>query len=353
MNILLLGAAVLSSGFRELGHSVVTCTTDGAGDIAIQEFPTSIQSVLGQLPKNWSPDGILLTDDSTYPMFWDLEEVALPLGWYAIDSHLHHGWHRGYAAVFDCIFVAQRDYVPQYVRDPDRQSVKWLPLCTFPVADAEHHLPKQYDVSFVGNLQSPFNPGRRAFIEAVHARYPLHLASGEFVPIFTQSKMVLNQCVANDVNFRTFEAMACGSLLLMEHVGNGLEELFQDRVHLVLYEKGNVEQVIEVANYYATHDHERETIARAGQQEVREKHTYVHRAQSILSDLFVEEMDRKIQQRRAKLAEIRFVLSRVFEYVSALYDSHVSRVVQGSRHFRELSAIRDKFRSWPQYQARA
>ena len=353
MNILLLGAAVLSSGFQELGHSVVTCTTDGTGQIDIPEFPTSIQCVLQSLPKHWSPDCILLTDDSTYPMFVGLEEIELPLGWYAIDSHLHHGWHRGYAAIFDCLFVAQRDYVPQYVRDPERQSVQWLPLCTFPVADLEHDLPKQYDLSFVGNIHSPFNPERRAFIEAVHARYPLHLASGEFVSIFTQSKMVLNQCVANDVNFRTFEAMACGSLLLMERVGNGLEELFQDEVHLVLYEKGNVDQVIELADYYATHDHERETITRAGQQEVRDKHTYVHRAQAILSDLFAGEVDRKIQQRRARLEEIRFVLSRVFEYVSALYDSQVSRVAQDSMHFRDLSVIRDKFRSWPQYQARA
>ena len=349
MNILLLGSSVLASGFKELGHRVLTCTTDRTGDVDVQEFPTSIQSVLEKLPSNWNPDCILLTDDSTYAMFWGLEEVELPLGWYAIDSHIHHGWHRAYAAIFDCIFVAQRDYLPMYQRDPERQSVTWLPLCTFPFAQAERRFPKRYDLSFVGKLNSPFNPERRVFIEAIRTRYPLHVASGDFVSIFTKSKMVLNQCAGNDVNFRTFEAMACGSLLLMEHVGNGLQELFQDEVHFVLYEKGNVDQVIELANYYVSHDQERETIALTGQKEVLEKHTYVHRAQAILSDLLAGDIHQKIQRRRAKLEEIRNLLVRVYEYLSALYDSHVQYVSQDSIQFRELSAIRDRFKVLPQY----
>ncbi len=353
MNILLLGASVLAPGFKELGHGVVTCTTDGTGNIDVQEFPTSIESVLRHLPQNWNPDCILLTDDSTYPMFWGLEEVELPLGWYAIDSHIHHGWHRAFAAIFDYIFVAQRDYVPNYECDPERQSVKWLPLCTFPFTRTEAPFPNSYDLSFVGKLDSPFNPDRRVFIDAVQAQYPLHVASGEFVSIFTKSKIVLNQCAGNDVNFRTFEAMACGSLLLMEHVGNGLLELFQDGVHLVLYEKGNVNQVVDLARYYSQHDKEREAIALAGQKEVREKHTYLHRAQTILSDFLAENSQEKIQQRKAKLEEIRYLLTRVYEYVSALYDSQTFCVSPNSILFRDLSAIRDKFRSLPPYVRRA
>ncbi len=331
----------------------MTCTTDKTGTIIIHEFPTSIQSVLQQLPTDWNPDCILLTDDSTYPMFWGLEEVELPVGWYAIDSHIHHEWHRAFAAIFDCVFVAQRDYVPMYERDPERQLVKWLPLCTFPFIHKEKHLPKRYDLCFVGNLKARFNLERRGFLEAIQARYPIHVATGEFVPLFTQSKMVLNQCASNDLNFRTFEAMTCGSLLLMEDIGNGLQELFQDGVHLVLYEKGNVDQVIELAKYYSQHDQERETIALAGQQEVQEKHTYIHRAQSILSDLLAESSQGKILQRRAKLEEIRYLLTRVYEYVSALYDSQAFCVSPNSIEFRDLLAIRDKFRTLPPYLRRA
>jgi len=346
MKILLLGASFLAPGFRELGHNVVTCNTDGTGNITIHEFPASIQSVLRQLPFGWNPDCILLTDDSTYPMFWGLEEVDFPLGWFAIDSHIHHGWHRAYAAIFDFIFVAQRDYVSIYECDRERQMVKWLPLSTFPLPETGSPLPKLYDLSFVGNVNARFNPERRVFLEAIQARYPIHIATGEFVSIFTRSKMVLNQCICNDVNFRTFEVMACGSLLLMERVGNGLEELFQDGIHLVLYEKGNVDQVIEMAKYYSQYDQERETIALAGQKEVLDQHTYTHRAQTILNDLLAGDMNRKVQQRKAKIEEILYLITRVYEYVSALYDSHTGLVSQDSVQFRELSVIRDKFKSF-------
>ncbi len=343
MRILLLGASVLASGFKELGHHVVTCTTDGTGDIKIHEFPTSVQTVFRQLPNGWNPDFILLTDDSTYAMFWGMEEVDVPLGWFVIDSHIHLEWHRAYAAIFDFIFVAQRDYVPSYECDRERQMIKWLPLCTFPFSGKGSPPPKLYDLSFVGKLNSKFNPERRVFIEQIQERYPIYVAAGEFVSIFTRSKMVLNQCAGDDVNFRTFEAMACGSLLLMERCSNGLEELFHDGVHLILYEKGNVSQVIEIAEYYSRHDLERESIALAGQTEVLNKHTYTHRAQTILNDLLTGDMNKRVGQRKAKLGEILFLLARVYQYVSALYDSHTRCVSQDSNQFRDLSVIRNKF----------
>ena len=347
MNILMLGASVLAPGFRELGHSVVTCTTDGIGNVKLQAFPTSVQSVFRELPFGWHPDFILLTDDSTYPMFWGMEEVEVPLGWFAIDSHIHHAWHRAYAAIFDFIFVAQKDYVPMYVFERERQVVTWLPLCAFPFSQTERSFPPLYDLSFVGNVNSRCNPERRMFIESLQAQYPLHVATGEFVSIFTRSKMVLNQCASQDVNFRTFEAMACGSLLLMERVRNGLEELFQDGIHLVLYEKGNVDQVIEIAKYYSQHEQARKTIAHAGQEEVLEKHTYVHRAQAILSSLLDGHMNKKVQQRQTRLGEILSVMAPVYAYVAALYDSYVGAVEHDSVQQKELAVIRDKFREFP------
>jgi len=94
--------------------------------------------------------------------------------------------------------------------------------------------------------------------------------------------MVLNQCVANDVNFRTFEAMGSGSCLLTERVSNGLEDLFQDRTHCVLYEKGNVEEILNLVNYYETHGDERKAIAQAGRSEILRAHMGIHRARTIL-----------------------------------------------------------------------
>lgn len=52
------------------------------------------------------------------------------------------------------------------------------------------------------------------------------MLSGNFHPILHRSRMALNQNTFSEVNFRCFEAMACGVALLMEQCGNGLDELF-------------------------------------------------------------------------------------------------------------------------------
>jgi hypothetical protein len=76
------------------------------------------------------------------------------------------------------------------------------------------------------------------------------VGSGGYRELFNRSLMVLNQSAANDVNFRTFQAMACGALLIGERIGNGFNDLFQDRTHCALYDRGNVEQVIEIVAHY-------------------------------------------------------------------------------------------------------
>ena len=254
MKILLLGFPVLKSAFVECGHEVLTCTTNQTGDVWIPEFPVAIDQVLNALPRGWRPDLILLMDESTEPMFLGLEGLDIPLAWYTIDSHLHLHWHKAYAAVFDFVFVAQKDYVPSYEWDRSRQVVRWLPLFCDPRRDRCASLPKMYDLSFVGMVNDRWKPERSRLLEALSARIPIFVSSGDYVTVFNRSKVVLNQCAANDVNFRIFEALACGSLLLTEKVGNGFEDLFQDRTHLVAYEKGNIDQIVDLARYYAAYD---------------------------------------------------------------------------------------------------
>jgi spore maturation protein CgeB len=68
--------------------------------------------------------------------------------------------------------------------------------------------------------------------------------------------------------------------LLTDKIKNGLEELFIDGKHLVTYQ--SLSDLMEKIEYYLKADEEREKIATRGQKEVRKKHTYCHRAESIL-----------------------------------------------------------------------
>ncbi len=319
MKILLLENPCLASAFRELSHEVLTFSTNGGGDIKNSTIPIRIKEVLCGLPKNWNPDLILLTDDSSLPVLLELEHVEIPLAWYAIDSHIHLSWHKAYAASFDFIFVAQKDYVPQYVCDSSRQVVSWLPVFASIVPPVTAQITKDHLLSFVGKL-SPLNPDRIHFLQAIKQRLPLHLATGEWVQVFQDSKMVLNQCVANDLNFRTFEAMGSGSCLLMERVSNGLEDLFQDRHHCVMYEKGNVEEILDLVHYYEAHEAEREAIALSGRSEILRAHMGIHRARTILETVRSGPAHEMVIRRKACLQEIRMLLKYVYAYTAAKHE---------------------------------
>jgi len=343
MKILLLGNAYWREDFEEFGHEVIAVGHDASHDIHFRELPVSIHEVMAALPAGWAPDLILLGDDSMYPSFLGLEFMDVPLVWYAIDSHIHLSWHRTYAAAFDIILVAQKDYVASYQCDPVRQVIQWCPLFCDPQHDRYLQSPKRYDLCFVGTLNPRWNPARVRLIEELRTRVPIHVASGDYVQPFNESRVVLNQCAANDVNFRTFQAMSCGSLLLMERVGNGLTDLFQDQKHLVLYETGNVDQIVDLTRYYGAHEGERETIAACGRALVAASHTRRHRAEGLLALLAQHDIDRCIALRKTRLLHIQSELALVYESAARAYGAASDRCVHGSGQWRGMRRVRETY----------
>lgn len=100
---------------------------------------------------------------------------------------------------------------------------------------------------------------------------------------YSQSKIVFNKSLKGDLNMRVFEALSCGRLLLTDRINNGLEELFTDKEHLVIY--NDYEDLRNKARDYLTHPDESEAIAHKGQEEIWKKHTYLHRARYLVETI--------------------------------------------------------------------
>src|ERR1019366_5993912 len=95
----------------------------------------------------------------------------------------------------------------------------------------------------------------------------------------SQSRIILNEAIHDDLNMRVFEALACKKLLLTEDIP-AVRDHFVDGEHLVLFK--TVDEAVEKARYYLDHTEDRERIAKAGYEEFLDKHTYMHRAKEIL-----------------------------------------------------------------------
>jgi len=118
----------------------------------------------------------------------------------------------------------------------------------------------------------------------VHRRYHGEAWGTAAYRIMAQSRIVLNRHVvrvsenyAN--NMRLYEATGVGTMLLTDMKEN-LPDLFEVGKEVVAYR--SAEECVELVKYYLDHEHERQAIAKAGQQRTLREHTYFHRMQELV-----------------------------------------------------------------------
>ena len=106
----------------------------------------------------------------------------------------------------------------------------------------------------------------------------------EMYRILQSSKVTLNQHIdvagsyAN--NLRLFEATGVGTLLVTDWKEN-LHEMFEPDKEVVAYR--TAEECASLVDYYLENEHEREAVAKAGQQRTLKNHTYENRARELIA----------------------------------------------------------------------
>jgi hypothetical protein len=246
-----------------------------------EDISRLVQSAL--LPK---PDLVLFVDSPGQAFPVGLERLECPTACYLID--VHQGLHvrMSYAPFFDYVFSAQKDYVGRFVEGGQSQS-HWLPLACDPVIHGSLHLSRCLDVGFVGNLGASAERERLLSLLATRFKmndYRRRYAKEDISTIYSQARTVVNVAVNGDLNMRVFEAMAAGALLVTDRITNGLEELFTDGKHLILFQ-GETDLLDKLQRYLADNV-ARASIAAAGRNLVLKEHTYSSRIDEMLRIIF-------------------------------------------------------------------
>lgn len=267
--------------FRKLGHDVLSIGTTTDCDVQLTE-PLSCKRFLDILAaKTMRPDLILWFDACQPPWIFGFENLPAVVIGYSVDQYMNP-WHVPYSAACDAFFVAQKDYLPLFAPSPANRPADWLPLFCDPSRDRDPGLPRDIPVSFVGTLASFANPGRKPFLEAFRAKAPLFAKQGRYAPVFARSRIVLNQSAAGELNFRLFQAMACGAAVLTEQTENGLADLFTPGVDVLTYRRGDAAHAALVANAALAEPDALAAVAAAGKRATLARHTVVSRARRIL-----------------------------------------------------------------------
>lgn len=304
MRILLLGAATLAKPFRRLGRHVLTVGVKPHHDVRIDHMlsPKGLVDILKA--RDFTPDCTLWLDDCLPPAVSGFE--ALPgavIGW-SIDQYVNP-WHVPYSGLFDVFNHAQKDVAPFYDSPEFDRPAHWTPLFCNPERDRDFGAPRDLPTVFVGSVGAPFNPERGPFLKAFKRNAPLVVLAGDYVEPFNRAKIVLNQSAAAELNFRLFEAAACGAAVLTEDVQNGLRDLFTPGEDLLLYPRGNAEAAARIARN-ALDDPSLPEIAASGRRKVLANHSLRTRAELLLDQaetILREKRFLKRFERRALIAE--------------------------------------------------
>ena len=280
MRILNLQSRDFVNSFQAFGHKVLSVGEAPENDVRVERALSlaALREILHS--RGFVPDMIFWSDDCRPPVAVGFERLpSVTLG-FSIDQYCNP-WHVPFSSVFDTMLLAQKDYLPLFRLPKITRPVEWFPLFCDPSRDRDLEGERDIPVSFVGTLEGRFNKDRKPFLTAFRSKAPLFVTSGDYVPIFNRSRLVLNQSAVGELNFRIFQSMACGSVCLTEETENGLADLFAPGRELFVYPRGDAVTAARVAREVLARADLQE-IAQAGRDKVLARHSVERRAKHIL-----------------------------------------------------------------------
>jgi glycosyltransferase involved in cell wall biosynthesis len=226
------------------------------------------------------PDFVLAIDFGTH---FILDIDYHPKAIWLIDTHLSLICDETMVKSFDIIFVAQKEDYEKLKKK--FRYVYWLPLAGDPEYHGKKNLNKIYDIGFVGGLGMG---NRKKFLLNLKREYPNSFIGPadckKIGEIYSQSKIIINYSIKNDINMRIFEALMSGSMLITNRIkNNGFNELFEENKDLVVFDSWK--DLKEKIDYYLKNEEEREKIALSGYQKAINYHKYEDRVKFILEKI--------------------------------------------------------------------
>ncbi|MEF2230182.1 MAG: glycosyltransferase [Pseudodesulfovibrio sp.] len=213
-----------------------------------------------------------------------LDQADCPVLHWCVDPHLNAHWHAAWARLFDLTCSTQKAWIPR-LRERGARDVRWLPWFG-------HALPwtdfadRTTDVAFVGRVTAQ-RPARRWLVEflrrrTVGFRLGVHqdVDYRRMLDIYRDARIVPNESIFGEVNFRLFEGASCGCLVLGQNLGGEQAELFEPGREMDTC--AHVAELDHKLSLYLRNGRLTAAMGRAAFERVRAEHLAVHRARRIL-----------------------------------------------------------------------
>lgn len=287
----------LAADLETMGHAVLRLQEDTTDWPTVTAVARHADLLLWVTTWWIDPDGARRT-------LKDLAAAGVPTVGFHLD--LYFGLAREYKVTgepfFECahVFTADGGHDAEFAAAGVNHH--WSPPAVHG-PDATIGTPEEHQVwpvIFVGSYPYPHPehaPARRDMLQAVQTRYGRRLRvfrtgtrGRDLSNLVASATIVLgDSALAGRIprywSDRIPETLGRGGFLIHPHV-EGIEDHYTDGVHLRLYQAGDHHQLLTLVEHYLNHPDEAAAIAACGRAHVLAHHTYIHRLDAMLNEVF-------------------------------------------------------------------
>lgn len=267
----------LDAAFRHMGHEVISLSVTTAGIHSLHR----LTDVAGFNPHVFIQKEIL----GAKVCFRDIHSLTCAKGFWSIDTHLNYYWQRYYAQLFDVLFTPHLAYIsclkdtwlhPNMHRlaQPGNECL-WVP-----------HTQREHNSCFVGR-RSAYRIIRERMCKLLHDKYNMAVFDGmafnDMLNLYCNTRLLPNECIAFETNFRLLEGASCGCCILSPVIGEDQDVLFTPGKEIIVYR--DAAELLSLMDFYHANPQLAEQIGQSAHKRVQAEHLPRNRAKAILQAL--------------------------------------------------------------------
>jgi hypothetical protein len=210
----------------------------------------------------WIPD---LSNFTGLKLFWSIDSHCI------LNQHLNTCNKHNIDIVLNAVYGHEKHFKQKCYYFPNAYPDDLI----YPMDDVE----KVNDVGFCGNWLNRSEWVHHIEGNGIQIKKDIFVIGNDMVKSINSYKIHFNRNLSDDINFRTFETLGCGTFLLTNYTP-GLETLFTIGENIITY--NDKLDLIDKIKYYLNNEDERNEITKNSFNHVKENHTYNNRAKQLV-----------------------------------------------------------------------